>query len=229
MSGRILLVEDEPAIRDVVAFALRSEGYEVEEAEDGEVALERALREPFDLVLLDVMLPGLSGTEVCRRLRSEGDGDLPVIMLSARGDELDRVLGLETGADDYVAKPFSTPELKARVRALLRRRRLDRGTGAVHRVGGLVLDLQRLEAQLDGRTLSLTPSEARLLGVLAATPDRPVSRDDLVRALWASDYTADRRACDTHVANLRRKLERDVGRPERLVTVRGVGYELRSV
>jgi two-component system response regulator RegX3 len=175
------------------------------------------------------MLPGLPGTEVCRRLRAEGDGDVPVIMLSARGAELDRVLGLETGADDYVAKPFSIPELQARVRALLRRRLLDRPGGAVRRVGGLELDLERLDAVLDGRTVSLTPSEGRLLAVLAATPDRPVSREELVRALWTSDYTADRRACDTHVANLRRKLERDAARPERLVTVRGVGYELRSV
>jgi two-component system response regulator RegX3 len=229
VSERILVVEDEPAIRDVVAFALRGEGYEVVEADDGEVALERALREPFDLVLLDVMLPGLPGTEVCRRLRAEGDGDVPVIMLSARGGELDRVLGLETGADDYVAKPFSTPELQARVRALLRRRRLDRGGGGVRRVGGLELDLERLEVELDGRTVSLTPSEGRLLATLAATPDRPVPREELVRALWTSDYTGDRRACDTHVANLRRKLERDPAQPERLVTVRGIGYALRSV
>ena len=229
MSERILVVEDEPAIRDVIAFALRSEGYDVVESDDGELALGRALAEPFDLVLLDVMLPGMPGTEVCRRLRNQGAGDVPVIMLSARGAELDRVLGLETGADDYVAKPFSTPELQARVRALLRRRRLDRGGASVRRVGTLELDLERHEVHLDGRTVSLTPSEARLLSVLAATPDRPVPRDDLVRTLWASDFTGGSRACDTHVANLRRKLEDDPERPERLLTVRGVGYTLRSV
>jgi DNA-binding response OmpR family regulator len=189
----------------------------------------RALREHFDLVLLDVMLPGLSGTEVCRRLRAEGVGDLPIIMLSARGDELDRVLGLELGADDYIAKPFSMRELQARVRALLRRRELDRAGDRLRRVGSLTLDAGMNEVQLEGKTIALTPSETRLLDVLAENADRAVPRDELVRALWASDYVGDRRACDTHVANLRRKLERDPARPERLITVRGVGYLLRSV
>ena len=230
MSGRILIVEDEPAIRDALAFTLRRDGYDVTEAEDGEVALERAESEAFDLIVLDVMLPRLSGTEVCRRLRqSETVADVPIIMLTARGDELDRVLGLEAGADDYLAKPFSLPELQARIRALLRRRSLDRESPRVRRVGTLELDLERHEARLEGRTVPLTPSEARLLGVLAATPDRAVPRDELIRAIWASDYVGDRRACDTHVANLRRKLESSPDRPERLVTVRGVGYALRAV
>jgi two-component system response regulator RegX3 len=227
---RVLVVEDEPAIRDAVAFSLRRDGYEVVEADDGVTGLERALTDAFDLVVLDVMLPGLSGTEVCRRLRaSDVTADVPIIMLTARSDELDRVLGLETGADDYIAKPFSLPELLARVRALLRRRTLDRGSPRVRRVGSLELDLERHEARVDGRTIALTPSEARLLGVLAVTPDRPVPRDELIRAIWSSEYVGDRRACDTHVANLRRKLERSPERPERLVTVRGVGYALRAV
>jgi two-component system response regulator RegX3 len=230
VSGRILVVEDEPAIRDAVSFTLRRDGYEVVEIDDGDDALARALAEAFDLILLDVMLPGLSGTEICRRLRaSDAAGDVPIIMLTARGNELDRVLGLETGADDYVAKPFSIPELQARVRALLRRRSLDRKVPRVRRVGGLELDLERHEARVDGRTVPLTASEVRLLATLAATPDRPVPRDELVRAVWTSDYVGDRRACDTHIANLRRKLERVPGRPERLVTVRGVGYTLRAV
>jgi two-component system response regulator RegX3 len=230
MSSRILLVEDEPAIRDAVAFVLRRDGFEVAEAEDGETALERAESELFDLIVLDVMLPGLSGTEVCRRLRaSETAADVPIIMLTARSDELDRVLGLETGADDYVSKPFSLPELQARIRSLLRRRDLDRHTPRVQRVGGLELDLERNEARLDGRSISLTPSESRLLAALAATPDRPVPRDELIQAIWSSEYVGDRRACDTHVANLRRKLERSPEQPERLVTVRGVGYALRAV
>ncbi|HEY7792732.1 MAG TPA: response regulator transcription factor [Gaiellaceae bacterium] len=230
MSGRILVVEDEPAIRDAISFVLRRDGFDVAEADDGDVALELAESEAFDLIVLDVMLPGLSGTEICRRLRaSESAADVPIIMLTARTDELDRVLGLETGADDYISKPFSLPELQARIRALLRRRSLDRTSPRVQRIGGLELDLERHEARLDGRTVALTPSEARLLGALAETPDRPVARDELIRVIWASDYVGDRRACDTHVANLRRKLERTPERPERLVTVRGVGYALRTL
>ena len=230
MTSRILVVEDEPAIRDAVAFGLRREGYDVAEADDGVVALERALTESFDLIVLDLMLPGLSGNEICRRIRaSESAGDVPIIMLTARVDELDRVLGLETGADDYVSKPFSLPELEARIRALLRRRALDRGIPRTQRVGALELDLERHEARLDGRSIALTPSEARLLAALAATPDRPVPRDELVRAVWTSDYLGDRRVCDTHVANVRRKLEQLGDRSGRLATVRGIGYTLRAV
>jgi DNA-binding response OmpR family regulator len=230
VSNRVLVVEDEPAIRDAIVFMLRREGHDVVEAGRGDDALERVLEEPFDLVVLDLMLPGLSGTEVCRQLRaSEQAADVPIIMLTARSGELDRVLGLEAGADDYIAKPFSLPELLARVRALLRRRALDRGAPRVRRIGGLELDFDRHEARLEGRKIPLTPSETRLLRALAATPDRPVARDELIQAIWASDYVGDRRACDTHVANLRRKLERAPDRPERLVTVRGVGYALRSV
>jgi DNA-binding response OmpR family regulator len=230
VSNRVLVVEDEPAIRDAIVFMLRREGHDVVEAGRGDDALERVLEEPFDLVVLDLMLPGLSGTEVCRQLRaSEQAADVPIIMLTARSGELDRVLGLEAGADDYIAKPFSLPELLARVRALLRRRALDRGAPRVRRIGGLELDFDRHEARLEGRKIPLTPSEARLLRALAATPDRPVARDELIQAMWASDYVGDRRACDTHVANLRRKLERAPDRPERLVTVRGVGYALRTV
>jgi DNA-binding response OmpR family regulator len=230
VSGRILVVEDEPAIRDALAFSLRREGYDVTEVDNGEDAVVRGEAEAFDLVLLDVMLPGVSGTEVCRRLRaSEAAGDVPIIMLTARTGELDRVLGLESGADDYLAKPFSIPELLARVRALLRRRALDRRVPRVRRVGSLEIDLERHEASFDEQTVPLTPSEARLLAALAATPDRPVSRDELVRAIWSSDYVGDGRACDTHVANLRRKLLRAGDRPDRLVTLRGVGYALRAV
>jgi DNA-binding response OmpR family regulator len=230
VSNRVLVVEDEPAIRDAIVFMLRREGHDVVEAGRGDDALERVLEEPFDLVVLDLMLPGLSGTEVCRQLRaSEQAAVVPIIMLTARSGELDRVLGLEAGADDYIAKPFSLPELLARVRALLRRRALDRGAPRVRRIGGLELDFDRHEARLEGRKIPLTPSETRLLRALAATPDRPVARDELIQAMWASDYVGDRRACDTHVANLRRKLERAPDRPERLVTVRGVGYALRTV
>jgi DNA-binding response OmpR family regulator len=230
VSARILLVEDEVAIRDVVAYALRAEGHEVVEQGDGDLALPLALREAFDVVVLDVMLPGLSGVEICRRIRaSEERRDVPVVLLTARGGETDRVIGLDAGADDYVAKPFSTAELLARIRAILRRRELDRAGAARRRVGDLEFDAARHEAVVDGRAVSLTPSESRLLGVLAANADVPVSRDELVRALWGTDVAGAGRVCDTHVKNLRRKLERDPAEPKRLVTVRGVGYVLRTV
>jgi DNA-binding response OmpR family regulator len=230
VSARILLVEDEVAIRDVVAYALRAEGHEVVEQGDGDLALPLALREAFDVVVLDVMLPGLSGVEICRRIRaSEERRDVPVVLLTARGGETDRVIGLDAGADDYVAKPFSTAELLARIRAILRRRELDRAGAARRRVGDLEFDAARHEAVVDGQAVSLTPSESRLLGVLTANADVPVSRDELVRALWGTDVAGAGRVCDTHVKNLRRKLERDPAEPERLVTVRGVGYVLRTV
>ena len=228
MRARVFVVEDEAAIRDAIAYSLRQEGYDVTEAEDGELALGLALREDFDLVLLDVLLPGLSGMEVCRRLRAERD--VPILILSARGDEVDRVLGLEAGADDYVVKPFSMPELLGRVRAILRRRKLDRPGGAtVLRAGELEVDLHTHEARLAGRAIHLTPSEFRLLAALAREPGRTLTRDDLVRELWGSEYVGDRRACDTHVVTLRRKLGDDGATPKRLVSVRGVGYRLLAV
>ena len=229
MSERILLVDDEPAILDAVGYALRSEGYEVESATDGDNALSRGLEESFDLVLLDLRLPGLSGVEVCRRLREASD--VPILMLTARDGEVDRVLGLEVGADDYVTKPFSMAELISRVRSILRRRRLDRGGGIAPslRVGTLEVDVLRHEAAVDGRPLHLTPSEFRLLLLLAQEPDRVFSRREIMRHLWSSDFVGDERACDIHVSNLRRKIERDPAHPERILTVRGVGYRLTAV
>jgi two-component system response regulator RegX3 len=227
VTGRILLVDDEPAIVDAVAYALRNDGFEVEAAGDGETALERARGEPFDLMILDLRLPKLSGVEVCRRLRSESD--LPIVMLTARDTEVDRVLGLEIGADDYVTKPFSIKELVSRVRAILRRRELDIRMRPVRRVGGLELDAGRHVVRVDGKPVSLTRSEFRLLALLAEQPERVFSRREIMERLWDSTYTGDRRAADIHVSNLRRKIERDPARPERLVTVRGVGYKLVAV
>ena len=226
---RILVAEDEPAIADALEYALRSEGFEVEAVGDGAAALERALDDSFDLLVLDVMLPRLAGTEVCRRLRAESA--IPIIMLTARSAEMDRVLGLEIGADDYVTKPFSMAELLGRVRALLRRRALDRGDAhlALRRVGGVELDLSRHEVRVDDRRVQLTRSEFRLLALLAEHPERVFSRREIMQHLWNSDYVGDQRACDIHVSNLRRKLERDPARPERLVTVRGTGYKLVPV
>jgi DNA-binding response OmpR family regulator len=225
---RILIADDEPAIRESVAYALAREGYEVDAVEDGVSALARARAEPYDAIVLDVMLPGQSGTDVCRELRAESS--VPIVMLTARTGEVDRVVGLELGADDYVTKPFSIAELVARVRAILRRRELDRGTGMPRRrVGGLELDFRRHELTVDGRRVELTPMEFKLLALLADEPERAFARRELVRHLWDSEYAGDVRACDTHVVNIRRKIERDPADPQRLVTIRGVGYKLVAV
>jgi two-component system response regulator RegX3 len=228
MSNRILVVDDEPAIVDAVAYALRASGFEVETSGDGESALEAARSSDYDVLVLDVRLPGLSGIEICRRLRSESD--VPILILTAMDAEVDRVLGLEAGADDYVTKPFSVAELVSRVRAILRRRELDRAAGgAIRRVGSLELDVNRHEVRIDGKTIRLTPSEFRLLAFLAQEPEHVYSRREIMQHLWDSTYVGDQRACDIHVSNLRRKIEVTPGRPQRLVTVRGVGYKLLAV
>jgi two-component system, OmpR family, response regulator RegX3 len=228
VSERILVVDDEPAIVDAVSYALRASGFEVDTSADGESALEAARTNGYDVLILDVRLPGLSGIEICRRLRDESD--VPILILTAMDAEVDRVLGLEAGADDYVTKPFSVAELVSRVRAILRRRELDRASGGgVRRVGSLELDVNRHEVRIDGRTIRLTPSEFRLLAFVAQEPERVYSRREIMQHLWDSTYVGDQRACDIHVSNLRRKIEETPGRPQRLVTVRGVGYKLLAV
>ncbi|HYX75746.1 MAG TPA: response regulator transcription factor [Gaiellaceae bacterium] len=228
MAERILVVEDEPAIADAVEYALQSEGFDVDTAHDGDGALDAARTREYDLLVLDLMLPGLSGIEVCRRLRDESA--VPILMLTAKDSELDRVLGLEVGADDYVTKPFSVPELVARVRALLRRRDLDtQERGVKLTVGDLELDLVKHEAVIDGNPVHLTAFELKLLGLLAAEPERVFSRAEIMRHLWDADYVGDERTADLHVSNIRHKIERDPANPERLLTVRGAGYKLQAV
>jgi DNA-binding response OmpR family regulator len=222
---RILVVEDETPIAEAVAYALRGAGYEVDIVGDGEMGLSATRDSEFDLMVLDLMLPGLPGLDVCRAVRAESD--LPIVMLTARDGELDRVLGLEIGADDYVTKPFSVAELVSRVRALLRRRALDRGH-VVQRVGDLVIDVARHSATVDDRPLQLTRSEFRVVTLLASEPGRVFTRDELVEHLWNGDFAGDRRAIDVHMSNLRRKLEDDPRNPKRLQTVRGVGYRLNG-
>lgn len=226
MSARILVVDDEPALLQGLAYALTREHFEVATAADGEAALEAAREHDFDLIILDLMLPKLSGIEVCRRLRAESA--VPIIMLTAKDSEVDKVVGLEVGADDYVTKPFSALELLGRVRALLRRRELDRNDGgvAVREIGGLRVDFARHELTVDGEPVSLTPSEFKVLYVLAQRPEEVVSKRAILEHLWESTYVGDQHACDVHISNLRRKLERDPSRPERIVTVRGFGYKL---
>jgi DNA-binding response OmpR family regulator len=223
--SRILVVEDELAIAEAVGYALREAGYEVDLAADGTTAIEVARTRSYDLMVLDLLLPGTDGFDVCRTLR--GESDVPIVMLTARDAEHDRVRGLDLGADDYVTKPFSVAELVSRVRALLRRRALDRRRDARElRVGGLELDVARHSATIDGRPLRLTASEYRLVQLLASEPGRVFSRDELVQELGETNGAGDRRAIDVHVSNLRRKLEPNPREPRRLLTVRGVGYRL---
>jgi len=226
MSERILVVEDEPAIAESVAYALTAAGYEVDTVGSGEDALSSTQERPYDLMILDLLLPGLSGLDVCREVRTTSA--LPIVMLTVRDEELDRVTGLAIGADDYVTKPFSTAELVSRVRAQLRRRRLNLGTDAVvYDVGGIHVDVGRHLVSVDGVPVRLTRSELRLLHLLAASQGRAVSREHLADGLRRDDgQPGDRRAIDVHISNLRRKLERDPSTPRRLVTVRGVGYRL---
>jgi two-component system response regulator RegX3 len=227
VSGRILVVDDDPGIQDVVRFALAGEGFEVDVVADGESALRQATTGVYDVIVLDVMLPDVPGTEVCRRLRAEGSA-VPILMLTARDAEVDRVVGLELGADDYIPKPFSRAELVSRVRAILRRRELDRAEAAapVREIGGLRLDFARHEVSVEGEPVQLTPSEFKLLALLSERPGEVFSRAQIMRHLWGSEHVGDEHPADVHVSNLRRKLERKPGRPERLVTVRGAGYKL---
>jgi DNA-binding response OmpR family regulator len=226
MTARVLVVEDEPTIRRAVGYALRRDGFEVEERGDGAAALALADEQPeFDVVILDLGLPIVSGTEVLRRLRAAGG--VPIIVLSALCDEPDRILGLELGADDYVTKPFSMAELMSRVRAILRRCELEAARGApVRTIGGVEIDLGRHQVRVDGRAVYLTASQFKLLALLAEHPGEIVTRRSIMRRLWESDYAGGEHVCDVHVSNLRHKIERDPSHPERIVTMRGVGYIL---
>ena len=230
-SSTILLVDDDEAVRKVLSFPLERDGYNVIQAADGEEALEAFDDRAIDLVVLDIMLPKLDGLEVCRQLRARSS--VPIIMLTARDDELDKVLGLELGADDYVTKPFSIREFRSRTRALLRRARAPRhepdglATQAIT-VDGLVIDLPRRSVEIEGRRVQLTYVEFELLARLAAHPGRVYSRRMLLEALWGSADFRDPRTIDVHVRHLREKLEPDARNPEYILTVRSVGYRFRD-
>jgi DNA-binding response OmpR family regulator len=226
VSPRILVAEDDLAILETLRDGLVHEAFEVEEATAGDEALVAARSGRHDVLVLDWMLPGMSGIDVCRTLRAESD--IPIIMLTARRSEVDKVLGLELGADDYVTKPFSMAELTGRIRALLRRRELDRAatTPAEREVGGIRLDFTRHQVAVDGRSVVLTPSEFRLLTMLAEEPERAFTRAQIMEQLWETPYVGNARAADGHVASLRRKIERDPAHPERIRTVRSIGYKL---
>jgi two-component system response regulator RegX3 len=222
---RVLVVEDEDSISEPLAYMLRKEGYEVSVAADGPSGLEAFDREGADLVLLDLMLPGLSGTEVCRELRSRSA--VPVIMLTARDSEVDKVVGLELGADDYVTKPFSHRELVARIRAVLRRRGPvgDEEATALE-AGPVRMDVDRHLVTVEGTPISLPLKEFDLLELLLRNAGRVLTRAQLIDRVWGADYVGDTKTLDVHVKRLRAKIEPDPARPQHLLTVRGLGYKL---
>jgi DNA-binding response OmpR family regulator len=219
---RVLVVDDEAAIVELVEYHLSREGYQVDTETDGHRAVERATREPFDVVILDVMLPGMTGLDACRAIRQSTD--IPIIMLTARKDEVDRVLGLELGADDYVTKPFSPRELIARVKAILRRSQKGREESGDIRYPGLEVDVGRRSVLVDGKAVNLTFTEFELLTILARNPGRAFSRDELLVRVWGDDFYGDSRTVDVHVRHLREKLKEDPQNPRFIETVRGVGY-----
>ena len=225
---RILLVDDEPAIQTLLAYPLQKDGYEVVAAVDGREALDRFAAQRFDLVVLDIMLPTLDGIEVCRRIRSRSQ--VPIIMLTAKGDEIDKVVGLEMGADDYITKPFSVREFRSRVRAALRRAEMGGGQPIDEPIvaGELEIDLERRAVRMRGAVAKLTYVEFEVLSAMASAPGRVFSREALLGRIWGDSKYRDPRTIDVHIRHLREKLERDPRRPEYLFTVRGVGYRFRD-
>jgi DNA-binding response OmpR family regulator len=235
MSEKILVVDDEPTIRETVAYNLENAGYDVITAADGPAALEAARTQSPDLVILDIMLPGMDGFEVCRILRKEMT--TPVLMLTARDDEIDRVVGLEVGADDYLTKPFSMRELLARVKAMLRRVRLIReeidseGNLPAKKIisfDDLVINLDRHEISLKGKPLTLKPKEYELLVFLAQHRGNVLSRENILETVWGWEYIGDSRTVDVHIRWLREKVEANPASPTRIITIRGVGYRFEG-
>ncbi len=222
---KILVIDDEPKIVEICQDYLKAAGFEVVTANNGLTGLAAARREKPDLIVLDLMMPGMDGLDVCRALRREGD--IPIIMLTARVEESDKLVGLELGADDYITKPFSPRELAARVRVVLRRAGGD-ATSEVIRAGDVTLDRARYEAQLPEKTISLTPTEFEIFATLMSQPGRIFSRAQLLTAAHGIAFESYERAIDSHIRNLRRKLEADDGQPRYIVTVHGVGYKFES-
>ncbi len=225
---RVLVVEDEESISDPLSYLLKQEGFEVAVAGTGPEALAEFDRSGADIVLLDLMLPGLSGTEVCRALRARSS--VPVIMLTARDSEIDKVVGLELGADDYVTKPFSARELVARVRAVLRRRgnEPEETVTAALEAGPVRMDVERHVVTVDGRSVQLPLKEFELLEMLLRNAGRVLTRGQLIDRVWGADYVGDTKTLDVHVKRLRAKIEPDPAAPQHLVTVRGLGYKLEA-
>ncbi len=229
--ARILLVDDEQSIQTLLSYPLRRDGYDVVQATDGRQALDRFDEQEFDLVVLDVMLPKIDGLEVCRRLRTHSP--VPIIMLTAKSEEIDKVVGLELGADDYITKPFSLREFSSRVKAALRRAEMSRAAlaGAEEpplTLGELKIDFLKRTARINGNDAPLTYVEFEILSTLACSPGRVFTRDMLLARIWGGSAYRDRRTIDVHIRHLREKIERDPKDPEYLITVRGVGYRFRD-
>jgi DNA-binding response OmpR family regulator len=227
-STRILLVDDEQSIQTLLSYPLRKDGYHVTSAQDGREALQRFEEARFDLVILDLMLPKLDGVEVCRELRSRSQ--VPIIMLTAKGSETDKVAGLEVGADDYITKPFSMREFRSRVKAALRRSRMTGQPAEEGTIdhGDLVIDFERRMVTLRAEEVKVTYVEFEILGALARSPGRVLSRETLLEHVWGDSEYRDPRTVDVHIRHLREKLESDPKDPEFLFTVRGVGYRFRE-
>ena len=227
--GKILIVEDEANIRQLVRYNLEKEGFQVMEAIDGIQGLRTAQREKPDLVLLDLMLPGMDGLEVCRTLKgAPATSALPIIMLTAKAEEVDKIIGLELGADDYMTKPFSPRELTARIKAVLRRSQKETALPGELQVGRLRFNFSRYEVSMGGVKIELTPKEYELLKMLATNLGKVFTREQLLEKVWGYEYFGDTRTVDVHVRHLRAKMAADPATADMLETVRGFGYRLRE-
>jgi len=228
---RILLVDDEEAIQKLLTFPMEKEGYEIVQAMDGETALDKFREQNFDLVVLDIMLPGMDGTDVCRLIRAEST--VPIIMLTAKSDEFDKVLGLEIGADDYITKPFSIREFRSRVKAQLRRSQMIQQPGEITReileIESLRIDFLKRNVYVTGKKVDLTYKEFELLKTLVSHPGRVFGRDSLLQLVWGDAEYRDPRTVDVHIRHLREKVEPDPHDPEYIFTVRGAGYKFRDM
>ncbi|KYO66696.1 winged helix-turn-helix domain-containing protein [Thermovenabulum gondwanense] len=226
---KILIVDDEPNILELLKFNLENNGFKVIKALNGEQALELIKLEKPDLILLDVMLPGIDGYELCKILRRKTDtSEIPIILITAKNEEIDRILGLEIGADDYITKPFSVRELVARVKAVLRRvEKKDKGENTI-RISDICIEVDKFEVTVDGRKIDLTPKEFELLKLFAQNPGRVFSRDYLLERIWGYDYLGDTRTVDVHIRHLRQKLGDEQDEPKYIETIRGIGYKFKE-
>ena len=227
MSGKILLVEDEHSIADPVIYNLKQEGFSVTHVDEGPIALEIFSEESFDLIILDLMLPEISGLDICRSIRKESD--VPIIMVTAKDSEADRVTGLELGADDYVTKPFSVRELMSRVRAVLRRTTTTTKTNKIDKSiksGNIEINLSKYEAKVDDKNIDLTPREFELLYAFCENEGNLMSREQIFDEIWGYSFIGNTKTLDVHIQRIREKIEKNPRKPKKLVTVRGVGYKL---
>jgi len=229
MSAKVLIVDDEPHIVELVKFNLETEGFKIIEAFDGKQAIDLAHCQKPDLIILDLMLPEMDGLQVCKELRASRDTrDIPIIMLTARGGEIDKILGLEIGADDYITKPFSPRELIARVKAVLRRAATGDDTQNIIKIGNIIIDTEKYEVLVNGKKQDLTPKQFELLKMLASNPGKVFTRDYLLENIWGYDYLGDTRTVDVHIRHLRQKIEKDSEKPLYIETIRGLGYKFNK-